>query len=401
MLKRRILGPISVVALAAFVAAGCGNSVPEGAICSVDGDPIQQEKFDALVSQAKRNYKNQGQKFPKKGSTEYTQLRTQAVGYLIEQELYEQRADELGVSVKKKDVDERLKQLKQSFFQGDKKKYAAELKKQGLSEKDVRENIEQQILTQKLFEKVTEDVKVSDKKAEAYYEDNEEQYKTPASREVAHILVKGKKQADDVYAQVKGGDEKAFAKVAKKLSQDPSSAQNGGVLTANKGQLVPEFEKVAFDLEVGEVSKPVKTSFGYHVITARSEVKDEKKQSFKEVEEQIKQTLQQEQRSKRMQEWREDMLKDAEEKVNCKKGYVWAQTATTDTTKTSEDGPQAEPEATTADTSGGDTTADEKAASDDTSDDESGDKADAEADATVEAGSDDASEGDAADKKAE
>ena len=345
MHMRRILGPTFAVALAAFIAAGCGNSVPEGAICSVDGEAVDKSKFDELTSQAKRNYKNQGQKFPKASSKEGKQLRNQAVDYLIEQELFAQRADELGVKVKDKDVGKRLKELKESFFQGDKKKYASELKKQGLSEKQVKENIRTQILTQKLFEKVTEDVKVSDKKAKAYYGENEEQYKTPGSREVAHILVKDKKKADEIFALVKGGDEKVFAAQAKKFSQDPSSAQMGGKLTANKGQLVPEFEKKAFELKVGEVSTPVKTSFGWHVITARSEVKDEEKQDFKDVEEQIKQTLEQEQRSKRMQEWREDLRKDAEEKVDCKKGYVWTQTATADTSTGSTAGPEIEPEA--------------------------------------------------------
>lgn len=346
MLTRRTLWPVLTVALAAFIAAGCGDSVPQGSICVVDGEPVRKSKFDDLVSQAKRNYKNQGQKFPKKDSAEYKQLRNQAVDYLIEQELFRQAANELGVKVTEKDVDKRLAELKKSFFQGDKKKYEAELKKQGLTEQEVRKNIEQQLLTQKLFEKVTEDVKVSDKKAKTYYEENEEQYMTPASREVAHILVKNKAKADQIYEQVKSGDEKAFTEAAKKNSTDPSSAQEGGKLTANKGQLVPEFEKAAFDLEVGEVSKPVKTSFGWHIITARSEVEGEQKQSFKDVEKQIKQTLEQEQRSKRMTDWRKDLREDAKEKVNCRPGYVWTETTPTNTATTGEDGgPSVEPEA--------------------------------------------------------
>jgi len=111
---------------------------------------------------------------------------------------------------------------------------------------------------------------------------------------------------------------------------------------------VPEFDKKAFSLRVGEVSPPVKTQFGYHVITARGPVKPESKQKFSEVKSQIKQTLEQEQRSKRMQDWRETVRKKAEDDVNCKKGYTWTQTVTATTSSTpppTATPPSSEPEA--------------------------------------------------------
>lgn len=334
MQLRRILGTGTALLLAAFVAAGCsaGNSIPENAICTVDGDPIQKTDYKRIIDQARKNYKTQGQKFPKSDSPEYKQLKNQAVDYLIEQELFAQQADELGVKVMQKDVDKRLKQLKESFFKGDKSAYKKELKKQGLTEKEVKDNIKQQLLTEKLFEKVTKTVKVSDAKAQDYFKKNPAQYKQPEQRDVAHILVKKKGDADKIYSQVKGGNEAVFAKIAKKQSQDPSSAQNGGKLTVSRGQTVPEFDKLSFSMKKGEISKPVKTQFGYHIITARGDVKPESKQKFSEVKAQIKQTLEQEQRSKRMQDWRTDLRKDAEENVDCKKGYVWTQTATAKTT---------------------------------------------------------------------
>ena len=326
---RRIGSTLTMLAFAAFIAVGCGgNSAAKNGICTVGDGAVPKKEFVKMFGQAKRNYTSQGQKFPKKGSADYKQLQNQVVDFLIKKELYAQEAEKLDITVKEKDVDKRLKELKKSFFQGDKKKYKAELKKQNLTEEDVKDNIRQQVLTEKLFEKITKDVKVSDGKAEEYYKEKEADFKTPEQRDVAHILVKTKKEADAVYKQVKGGDEKVFAKVAKKKSTDPSSAQTGGTLTAVKGQLVPEFEKEAFRLKVGETSKPIKTTFGYHVIQARGEIKPAKKQTFKEVEEQIKQTLQQEQRSKRMQDWETDLRKDAEKDVKCKKGYSWTQTVT-------------------------------------------------------------------------
>jgi len=327
---RRYLASAATVGMAALIATGCsaGGGIPSNAICKVGDDSVTKADYNKIIGQAQKNYKSQGQKFPKAGSQEYTQLKNQAVDYLIEQQLFAQQADKLGVKIKSKDVDKRLKQLKDSFFKGDKKAYQKELKKQGLSEKEVKDNIRQQLLSEKLFDKVTKGVKVSDKDAKKYYDDNSAQYKQPESRDVAHILVKDKKKADEIYAQVKGGDKKLFAELAKKNSQDPSSAQNGGALTVSKGQTVPEFDKIAFSAPTDKVQPPVKTQFGWHIIVARSEVKPAKQQKYDEVKTQIKQQLEQEQRSKRMQDWRQSLRKNAEDDVDCKKGYSWIQTAT-------------------------------------------------------------------------
>jgi parvulin-like peptidyl-prolyl isomerase len=330
---------VAAVVFAASVASGCstdsiGGGIPSNSICKVYDDGIKTSDYNQILSQAQKNYKTQGQKFPKKGSDEYKRLQEQAVDYLIEQQLFRQQADKLNVDIKQKDVDKRLKQLKSSFFKGDQKAYQKELKKQGLTEKQVKDNIRQQLLSEKLFEKVTKTVKVSDAKAKKYYEDNPSQYKQPESRTVAHILVKDKAKADQIYAQVKGGDKATFAKLAKQFSQDPSSKDNGGELPVSKGQTVPEFDKVAFSLKTGEVSKPVKTQFGWHVITARTAIKPATQQKFNDVKAQIKQQLQQESRSKTMQDWRTNLRKDAEDHVDCKKGYVWTQTKSTDTSST-------------------------------------------------------------------
>jgi len=324
---------LATAVFAAAIASGCsspGGGIPNS-ICKVYDDGIKKSDYDQILSQAQKNYKTQGQKFPKKGTDDYKRLQDQAVDYLIEQQLFRQQADKLNVNIKEKDVDKRLKQLKSSFFKGDQKAYQKELKKQGLTEKQVKDNIRQQLLSEKLFEKVTKTVKVSDAKAKKYYDDNPTQYKQPESRTVAHILVKDKKTADTIYAQVKGGDKATFAKLAKKFSQDPSSKDNGGELPVSKGQTVPEFDKVAFSLKTGEISKPVKTQFGYHVITARTAVKPATQQKFNDVKAQIKQQLQQESRSKTMQDWRTNLRKDAEDHVDCKKGYSWTQTKSTDT----------------------------------------------------------------------
>jgi len=115
------------------------------------------------------------------------------------------------------------------------------------------------------------------------YEDNLTSYVTV---QVDHILVKTKAEADDVYAQVTapGATEQDFMNLAKEVSIDPSAKQNSGSLGSTVASTyVPEFGEAAIALEPGEISKPVKTQFGWHVI--RMVKKDV--QSFEDVKQQL------------------------------------------------------------------------------------------------------------------
>ena len=91
--------------------------------------------------------------------------------------------------------------------------------------------------------------------------------KTQPEEEVRarHILVKTEKEAQDVLAKLKGGAD--FEKLAREISTDPSAKTNGGDLEYfTKGQMVAEFSDAAFKLTKGQISQPVKTQFGFHVI---------------------------------------------------------------------------------------------------------------------------------------
>ncbi len=79
-----------------------------------------------------------------------------------------------------------------------------------------------------------------------------------------HILVPSRHEADDIAKKLSAGD--AFEDLAKEFSQCPSGKEGGDLGTFGKGQMVKEFEDAAFALEVGEVSQPVRTQFGYHLI---------------------------------------------------------------------------------------------------------------------------------------
>ena len=80
----------------------------------------------------------------------------------------------------------------------------------------------------------------------------------------SHILVSSLEEANKVISELKNGKE--FGELAREHSICPSGKQNGDLGFFSKGQMVKEFEDVAFSLEVGAVSVPVKTQFGYHII---------------------------------------------------------------------------------------------------------------------------------------
>jgi foldase protein PrsA len=308
-------------ALVAIGLAGCGGDkdVPADAVAVVDGQEVAKQDFDAVISQAKTSYKNQKREFPAAGSQEYQTLRNQIVQFLVQREQFEQEANDLGVEVTDKQVDARLEQIQKQYFGGDKKKYEKQLKEQGLSDRQVRNDLRAQIISEKLFAQVTKEVKVTDKQIEDYYEKNKAQYSQPESREVRHILVKTKAKADALYEQLQNGAD--FAALAKANSEDTGSKANGGKLTISKGQTVAPFDQTAFLLKKGVISRPVKTEFGYHIIEALGEVKPAKVTPLKDVKESIKQQLQQTKKNEAMTKWVEDLKDDYEDKVSYAAGF--------------------------------------------------------------------------------
>ncbi len=165
-----------------------------------------------------------------------------------------------------------------------------------------------------------EDIKVSDKEVEEYYKLHKDKYKEKEAVKARHILVKvdkdgdkkawsaAEKKAEMIREKaVKGSD---FAALAKEYSDDPGSKSNGGDLGFfTRGRMVPEFEKAAFSLKKGEISQPVKTAFGYHVIKLEDKKKGHQK-TLDEVREEIRQELLKEKQKKAM----DDIIKQLEKK---------------------------------------------------------------------------------------
>lgn len=136
--------------------------------------------------------------------------------------------------------------------------------------------------------KLLENVKASEKEVEEFYNKNAEKYDTPAGVHASHILVDSEEKANEIYEELQNGAD--FAELAVANSSCPSSQQGGDLGVFQKGQMVPEFDAVVFEMEEGEISKPVKTQFGYHVIKLLNKV-DAEKHTLSEVKDQVEQEV--------------------------------------------------------------------------------------------------------------
>jgi parvulin-like peptidyl-prolyl isomerase len=337
-MRRLFLVPfvLSLTLLAAACGGGSSDNGNSGGTASgddaavVDGDHITQATLDRRLNEAACSYKLQKKAFPTPGTTQYQQIRSQILQSLVQRAQLAQKAPGLDVEVTDKQVEAQLKKLKSQYFGGSESKYLAELKRQCVTDAEVRNDLRASLLSNAIFTKVTANAKVTPADVKAYYDAHREVYTTPQTRVVSHILVKNKALADKLYTQLTNGA--GFAGLAKKYSIDPGSKAQGGRLTITRGQTVPPFDKAAFELRTGQLSKPVHTQYGWHIIHADKPATPHKSTPFAQVKASIQQQLLQQKRNSALQSWLTALNKEYDGKISYAAGLAPAATTTTPTT---------------------------------------------------------------------
>ena len=150
--------------------------------------------------------------------------------------------------------------------------------------KEAVANITKEVLTSMAMNKALADVTVTDEEAKKYYDENTGAFSVPPTVSARHILVETEEEANNIKNEINNG--LSFADAAMKYSKCPSKEQGGNLGEFSKGMMVPEFEKASFEAEVGTISEPVKTQFGYHLIIVDSKNEGSVK-SFEEVKDSI------------------------------------------------------------------------------------------------------------------
>ena len=298
---------IALAALMSFSLVACKQKDLNETVADVNGTKITLGQYEFMLKMNKASVESTiggSEGWTQKddsGQTYKDKYKTLVLDQMINTELLAQNAEKEGIKVTDKEIQSSYNDLKTYVNSDEKIKGAAE--ELGINDEFLKEQAKISLLIQKSQEKFYSEEKVSDSEMKKYYDEHIDEYKKDEV-EASHILIKttddqnkplpeaeqkkAKEKAEKVLKEVKAGGD--FAELAKKYSQDPGSAANGGALGAfGKGMMVKEFEDAAFGMEPGQVSNLVKTDFGYHIIKVTDRIKETT--SFDEAKEGIKEEI--------------------------------------------------------------------------------------------------------------
>lgn len=256
-----------VACLAVFTA--CNNeAAPEDAVVTINGTDITEGEFvDSLKQQAG----------------------DQTLLSLIQLQLLKERSEDFDFT--DEEVEEDINELKTNFGVETDEELLDTLRQQTQGQIDLEskdELINDYIIPQMTIVALTQEgVEITDEEKQTYYEENPDAF--PSDRSARHILVEDEETANDLKTQLDEGAD--FAELATEHSTDTASATNGGDLGYfTEDQMVPEFSEVAYSMEVDEISDPVESSYGFHIIQV-TDIRD----AYEDFEADIEQALMQQQ----------------------------------------------------------------------------------------------------------
>lgn len=249
MMKKKWLA-IAVTAGVLLTACGQtkGTVSEKDALGKVNGEYIAKADFEEEYNLYKEAYAKQ------------MGLDQQIRNMLVQEKVVAADLTKNNVTITDEEVKKKLDEMKLQL--GGEEGYNKMLEANGMKADQYEKLIKNSYLLEKHQSWYIENNSPTDEEIKTYFDENKD---TLISVVTSHILVGSEDEAKAALERVKGGED--FATVAKELSTDPGSAANGGDLGAvTKGKMVPEFEKAAFDLGVNEISEPVQSEFGWHII---------------------------------------------------------------------------------------------------------------------------------------
>ena len=265
-------------------------------LAHVNGQPIDMISVNRLMKMIQM----QGFTPPEttEGATPADKIKNFAVDRLIDREIALDDAFKRGIQADTADVNQAFAQMKAQAGMDS-------TLTRGLSDKEIRQNLADDLIVNKYFEKtVIDSIQVSDAELQAYFDGNPQQFVAPERVHARHILVlsaesaspdekaAARKKAEGILAEVRkpGAD---FAAIAQAKSEDTQSGANGGDLgEVMRGRTVKAFEDAAFALEAGQISGVVETQFGFHIIKCE-EKKPSEQMALAGIKDQLSQMLKQ------------------------------------------------------------------------------------------------------------
>jgi peptidyl-prolyl cis-trans isomerase C len=203
------------------------------------------------------------------------QMMRRSVDQFIDQTLVKAEIDRRAEKISDGEIEKAVEKISRGLPEG--MTLTNALSMQGMTMAELREQIVTTERMKKLYDvEAPATVKATDEQVETFYKENEVHFKTQESSDARHILIACKADAaEGVRAEAKACAESVrtqlvagadFAKLAAVTSACPSKAKGGSLGSVRRGQMVPAFEKAAFEQEVGAIGPVVETEFGYHVV---------------------------------------------------------------------------------------------------------------------------------------
>jgi len=313
---KKIIAAVAILTIAAS-AMGCKmiektpEAIQKTVLATVGNEKITKGDLEKQIDAQLKQQFGDDYATNTKVKDQVKQAKQQGLNSLITQSILLQKATELNL----KPSDDEINSKVDETMNGYKTQYPEEgqfedaLKQAGLTEDGLRDSLKKQVIMSAVQEYMLKDVTVTDEDIQTYYDANKDkQFSVGAGANVAHILVDSEDTAKSLKAKLDGGAD--FATLAKENSKDTGTATKGGSLgfvPYNSTQYVAEFVEGFKNLKEGEVSQPVKSQYGYHLIKATG-LKGAEVTPLDQVKDQIKSSLLQQKQGEafnsKVEEWK-------------------------------------------------------------------------------------------------
>lgn len=274
---RRHMGLVAVILTMVLLVVGCSKEakVEESVAAAVNGTEISMKDFNKNLALYKMDYEMQfGPEIFNEGTETGLDLiqtvKSQVLEKMINDELLLQMATEKNVTVEDATIEEAYKEYLE--YLNSNEEYKAFTEENGIDEAFVKNLIKTGEIINAYQTMYMEELEVTEEEAKTFYDENPEYFAVEEVK-ARHILVEDLDLAEELLGKIKQGE--SFEELAKEHSTDPGTKDNGGDLGYfSKGTMVAAFDDAAFSMEIGEISEPIQTDFGYHIIKVEDKVSE-------------------------------------------------------------------------------------------------------------------------------